>query len=75
MKSGFKLLKRRVGRSDVEVAAGLAGSELVENSTPGLLWPVDACGLEAEGRGRCPSGVWLSLLCQRGAEKSCPFEV
>lgn len=69
MKSGFKLLKRHVGRSDVEVAAGLAGGELGGNSTPGRLWPVDACGLEAEGRGRCPSGVWLSLFCQRGAEK------
>lgn len=58
-----------MGRSDVEVAAGLAGSELVGNSTPGRLWPVVAWGLEAEDQCRCPSGVCLSLLCRRGAEK------
>lgn len=46
-----------MGRSDVKVAAGLPGSELVGNSTAGRLWPVDAGGLEAEGRGRCPGGV------------------
>lgn len=58
-----------MGRSDVEVAAGLAGNELVGNSTPGRLWPVYARGLEAEGRGRCPSGVCLPPLCQHSAEK------
>lgn len=42
MKSGFKPLRRRVGRSDVEVAAGLAGSERtsgkLDSGTPVASW-------------------------------------
>lgn len=53
--------------------AWLEANELVGNSTPGRL--LDSWGLEAEGRGHCPSGVWLSLLCQRGAEKKGPCDV
>lgn len=49
-----------MSRSDLEVAAGLAGSKLVD---------LDSGGLEAEVRGRCPGGVWLSLLCQRGVKE------
>lgn len=63
-----------MGRSDVEVAAGLAGNELVGNSTPGRLWAVDAWGWEAEGRGRCPSGVWLSLLWSEWCGESVPVK-
>lgn len=66
-----------MGRRDVEVArAWLVANELVGNSTPGRPWPVGLPGgLEAEGRGPCPSGFWCRCFASVVRRKCGPCEV